>query len=223
MNWPRVMNHHAKISTDMTKHQQNPIKNAISGEFVAFSDYLDRTKRERSTPVLWQWHDIARLLSEFPAGERGSIALGHHGGGNPLAAAPGLSTTIQVVAGGAHTSPHAHSFWHLYIVRSGTGLFFTDENDQGAPLAAGDILFIPALAMHSFSNPAAHDPLVLFAIQNLPLVAELGVLARQAAGGSLDPVYAVSNGGIAKAPTTVSAAEERPNDQSVRILHMPTL
>jgi gentisate 1,2-dioxygenase len=174
----------------MNPHITNPIgTHPISGEFVAFSDYLERTKRERPVSVLWKWSEIAQNLERFPAGERGSIALGHCGGGNSLSAAPGLSTTVQVVAAGARTKSHAHSFWHLYIVRSGNGLFFANEDDEGSSLAAGDILFIPACTMHSFSNLAGEEPLILFAIQDLPHVAELGVLARQEAGGPLELVY----------------------------------
>lgn len=202
-----VFRHHKReFGVAMNPHDMNP----ISGEFVAFSDYLERTKRERSVSVLWKWSEIARNLAHFPAGERGSIALGHRGGGNSLSTAPGLSTTVQVVAPAARTKPHAHSFWHLYIVRSGNGLFFANESDEGSSLVAGDILFIPACTMHSFSNPAGEEPLILFAVQDLPHVAELGVLARQEAGGSLDLVYSQPNTGAAK----------ETNEQPVRILHM---
>lgn len=163
--------------------------NLSDGKFVAFADYLERSKRQQPIPVHWKWSEVARALAEFPAGERGSIALSHHGASDCPAVPPGLSVTVQIVAPGGRTRPHAHSFWHLYVVRTGRGLFFTSEIDEASVIATGDLLFVPAWSSHAFANPHADEPLILLATQNLPLVAELGVLARSESGKAVELVY----------------------------------
>lgn len=162
----------------------------VDGEVLPFEDYLAKNRRKRTPSVVWRWRDLDVVLAAAEHGERGTIALADPNGTEPATIASGISATVQVVNPGSRTAPHAHSFWHFYIVRSGTGLAILDDDKRGRPIAAGDLLFIPAWGAHSFSNTNM-VPLVLLALQNLPQAAQIGSLARKERDDSMTIVYAL--------------------------------
>ncbi|CAG9251916.1 Cupin domain-containing protein [Paraburkholderia unamae] len=119
-------------------------------------------------------------------------------------AAPGVSLTVQIVEPARDTQAHRHAFWHLYVVVTGCGIAHVDEagtpidalsSDESAyPLAAGDALYVPPWAAHRFENPHRSAPLVLYALQNLPQLAALGTLVREASHGGIAHVYRAPSG-----------------------------
>lgn len=150
-----------------------------------------RNTREPAEPVLWQWRTLADDISSAEHTEYGTLTLSTPDGGHEVL--PGTSMTFQVVKPGGRTTSHAHSWWHLYFVRSGQGsLVFTELGDT-AELNAGDIVLIPAWVMHRFENHGAADDLVLLNMSNLPQQAGLGnLLSRE---GEPDDVNTEENGG----------------------------
>jgi len=159
------------------------------GAILPFAEYLAQNRRKRPSSVIWRWSDLEEAIARARHGERGTIALADPNSADPATIAPGLSAAVQIVKHGDRTAPHAHSFWHLYFVHSGSGLVLVDEDATGTPIGAGDCVFIPAWSSHAFAN-AGREPLVLFALQNLPLMAGIGSLARKEADGSVAVVYA---------------------------------
>lgn len=110
--------------------------------------------------------------------EYGTLTLAMPNGVNEIL--PGMSLTIQVVPPGDRTTPHSHSWWHLYVVRSGAGSVIFDELPDAAGLEAADLVLIPAWSVHHFENREAADDLVLLSMTNLPQQAILSnLLSRE--------------------------------------------
>jgi gentisate 1,2-dioxygenase len=102
--------------------------------------------------------------------------------------APGLSLAVQTVLPSSATGSHRHSFWHLYWVASGTGEVLLEKNESRY-ITTGDIVYVPPWCSHSYSNSDSAAPLVLFALQNLPQLAALGVLMREEEDGARVSVH----------------------------------
>jgi gentisate 1,2-dioxygenase len=160
------------------------------GEIVPFGQYLGRTRRKREAPIAWSADEIRAAVAAMPHGERGTLALVNPEAPEAGTIARGLSLAVQVVRKGESTSPHAHSFWHLYLVQSGAGLADFGDVKKSRPIAAGDVLMFPAWCAHAFHNHDGKEDLVLICLQNLPECANMGSLVRQEATGELAVVYA---------------------------------
>lgn len=159
-----------------------------NAQLAVFADYLSRARRPQERPAQWRWQEIDAALASYPHGERGTAALvsrDRDGGGE---VAPGLSLAVQTVLPHSGTTAHRHSFWHLYWVAAGAGeLALADEAPR--PLSFGDVVYVPPWCMHTLSNQS-DAPLLLFALQNLPQLAALGALMREADDGARVSVHA---------------------------------
>jgi gentisate 1,2-dioxygenase len=158
------------------------------GGTIPFGDYLECVAPKRARPVIWRAGEIAERLGATAIDERGTLALIDPNGAGKAAIAPGTSCVIQVVPPARRTGVHSHSFWHLCLVRSGSGGVSLGDDGAEDALSAGDTLFIPAWCPHAFSNSGS-APLVMMVIQNLPGVAEAGTVARQDASEPIRVVY----------------------------------
>ncbi len=159
------------------------------GDILDFSAYLEQTARPLQDAVVWSWHEVAAGLASRPHNVQGSLVLADREAVDPATIAPGLSLVIQVLNAGETTKPHRHSFWHLYITRSGSGEVSLGADLRRQRLAEGDVLFVPAWHTHAIHNLQDDAPLVLFRLQNLPQNASLGTLARED-DGHLKHIYA---------------------------------
>ncbi|WP_369071203.1 hypothetical protein, partial [Burkholderia gladioli] len=143
--------------------------------------------------------------------------------------APGISLAIQIVEPGAPTRAHRHAFWHLYVAVAGAGTAWLGEagapiererdvgdaapaGERAYPLAAGDALYVPPWAAHRFAAGQADPrdpagPLVLYAVQNLPQLAALGTLVREAAHGGIEHVYRAPDGAFPSSRSSRSSKE----------------
>jgi mannose-6-phosphate isomerase-like protein (cupin superfamily) len=148
-----------------------------AGSQLPYPEFRQRYSKTQSAPVLWQWTTLAEELSVAEHTERGSLALSALDG--DAESIPGVGAAFQVLKPGGRTTPHSHSWWHLYLVRSGVGRAEFDEVHGGAHLNAGDILLIPAWVQHSFENLDAEEDLVLLNLLNIPQQTVLGNLAPQ--------------------------------------------
>jgi gentisate 1,2-dioxygenase len=87
------------------------------------------------------------------------------------------------------TELHRHSFWHIYIVRSGSGRVVFGGSTPVEEVECGDTIFVPAWCHHAVGNPSGSEPFVLYRLQNLPQNASSGNLMREIAG-NLQIIYA---------------------------------
>lgn len=194
---------------------------AAGGRLVPFGAYLQAAAQARPGAAHWPSAALGEARRRFVHGERGTAAL--VAGESGAEVAPGISLAIQIVEPGAPTHAHRHAFWHLYVVVSGAGAAWLGEagarlggagegeaaaaapdGERTYPLAPGDALYVPPWAAHRFTAeqsdaaaPAAPAaPLVLYAVQNLPQLAALGTLVREAAHGGIEHVYRAPDGAL---------------------------
>src|SRR5947207_1778443 len=112
-----------------------------------YPEFLRRhSPPERSAPVIWPWKALADELNAAEHTEYGSLTLSMPNGDHQIV--PGTAMTFQIVPPGGRTTPHSHSWWHLYFVRSGTGSVVFDDPGETNALNGGDILLIPAWTVH---------------------------------------------------------------------------
>jgi len=158
------------------------MESKTNGQLTKFADYLAQARRPAERPARWHWRDIDAAQTDYPHGERGTVALVAEDRGESGEVAPGLSLAVQTVPPDTETGAHRHSFWHLYWVAAGAGLLVLADE---APLALsfGDVVYVPPWCMHRFSNHQSETPLVMFALQNLPQLAALGALMRETEDG----------------------------------------
>lgn len=188
--------------SDRPQQRVEPIT-AHNGTLIPFVRYLQLSSQLPPRATHWSASTIAESTAQFPHGERGTVALvpAQHlaeAEARSVEAAPGISLTLQIVAPLQQTHAHRHAFWHLYIVVSGEGVGHVrgaHEQEEGTyRLASGDVLYIPAWAAHHFVNANSTTALTLYVLQNLPQLAALGTLVREAQGGGLEHVYRPSSG-----------------------------
>ncbi|PQV54840.1 cupin domain-containing protein [Paraburkholderia sp. BL21I4N1] len=160
----------------------------LSGRLVPFDAYLAAASRSRQQPAHWPWQVVSQAWLGAGHGERGTVALASDAHAVRAEAAPGISLTLQVVEPQRGTRSHRHSFWHLYVVVSGEGSAHIDDGSEFR-LAPGDSFYVPPWSAHRLANPDEHTPLVLYGLQNLPQLAELGTLMRESPDGELEHVY----------------------------------
>ncbi len=145
-----------------------------TGSQLPYPEFRRRHETERPSPVVWQWKTLAEELGAAEHTEYGTITLSTPDGGHEIV--PGTAMTFQVVKPGDRTTPHSHSWWHVYFVRSGAGSVVFDGSDEAAELNTGDIMHIPAWAVHHFENRGVEEDLVLLNMSNYPQQSGLGNL-----------------------------------------------
>ena len=161
----------------------------IEGDILSFSEYLELTSKPPADPVVWKWESIESMTRSRPHNPQGTLALSGGRVDEHGTVAPDLSLVIQVLKPGEMTERHRHSFWHLYIVHSGSGEMAFGEDQTRERLVPGDTVFVPAWGYHAIGNPSGTEPFVLFRLQNLPQNASSGNLMREIQG-ELQIIYA---------------------------------
>ncbi|WP_158707458.1 cupin domain-containing protein [Streptomyces sp. NRRL F-2799] len=142
-----------------------------TGSQFPYPEFRKRHVQERPAPILWQWENLAKELAAADHTEYGTLTLATPDGDHQVV--PGTSMTFQSVRPGEHTTPHTHSWWHLYFVRSGSGALVFDETEETVRLSGGDIMLIPAWHVHHFENNESGVDLLLLNMSNLPQLATL--------------------------------------------------
>ncbi|WP_044364380.1 cupin domain-containing protein [Streptomyces natalensis] len=144
-----------------------------TGSRFPYPEFKARYDIPPQQPVHWQWSQLAQGLGDVEHPERGTLALSLPDGSAEVLR--DVAVGYQVVPAGEHTGPHAHSWYHLSVVQTGTGTVTFDESGETVELNPGDILLVPAWSLHRFTNPTSQD-LVLLNLMNIPLLARLGNL-----------------------------------------------
>ncbi|GJH08461.1 cupin domain-containing protein [Caballeronia novacaledonica] len=145
----------------------------IRGQLFDYSRYRGHFAAVSQGAVAWSWPDIAAELSSTQHGERGTFTLSTDGAPAGCEILPGMAVNVQVVQAGASTRPHAHAWWHLFVVQSGSGTAYLGADRDPVRLAARDLLLVPAWCEHGF-HCDPNDTLILFSASNLPQQTGLG-------------------------------------------------
>ena len=145
------------------------------GSHLAYPEFKKRHEPAEPEPVQWTWREISDRLGAVEHPERGTLALTLPGGSAEILR--DLALAYQVIPAGRSTSPHAHTWYHLFVVQSGSGAV-TFQGGGTDPLNPGDVLLVPAWSTHHFTNADDQD-LVLLNLMNIPLLARLGDISTR--------------------------------------------
>ncbi len=145
------------------------------GRLFDYSQYRGHFADPREPAAVWRWSAISAELAAAPHGERGTFTLTRDGTAAGCEILHGMAINVQVVPAGESTRPHAHAWWHLFIVQSGRGIAYVGANGEPVRIAERDVLIFPAWCAHAF-HCDADDALVLFSTSNLPQQTRLGNL-----------------------------------------------
>ncbi|PMS35451.1 Cupin domain-containing protein [Trinickia symbiotica] len=155
------------------------------GRLFDYGQYRDHFADVPEQAVVWPWPQTAKSLAAARHGERGTFTLTRDGTAAGCEIVPGMAINVQVVPPHESTRPHAHAWWHLFIVQSGSGVAHVGEHEEPVRLAPRDVLIVPAWCMHAF-HCDADEALVLFSMSNLPQQKSLGNLKASEPEGVLD-------------------------------------
>lgn len=162
----------------------------ITGSVVTHNEYLNLFRQPRQRPVVWNWSGLTDQCKMLGNDERGIAALSIPDSETQCDVVPGMSIAIQVVEAGGETRSHTHSWWHLYMVVSGSSTVELDVPSSQLVIARNDILLIPAWCPHRFDNRAGKEDLVLLRMQNMPLLSRLSNLASREPDSAVSHIYA---------------------------------
>lgn len=143
------------------------------GHLFDYHEYRRHFADVPPEPVMWSWPDIAAGLAAARHGERGTFTLSRDAAASGCEILPGMAVNVQVVQAGASTRPHAHAWWHLFVVQEGGGTAYLGAERKPVRLAARDLLLVPAWCEHAFQCEP-DTPLILFSVSNLPQQTGLG-------------------------------------------------
>lgn len=138
-------------------------------------------ERPKSSPLLlYSWEQTWGALNALRAHEGSAvdgIALEyrHPQTGGPVL--PTMSCWIQLLRPGEHTQAHRHTGSAVYLVVSGSGMTVIDG--QCFEWTKGDIIALPPWALHEHANNSAKDDVVLFSIQDAPVLSALGLFYEE--------------------------------------------
>ncbi|AJK46101.1 cupin domain-containing protein [Burkholderia plantarii] len=163
------------------------------GELFDYQQYREHFADAEPSAVAWSWAAIVARLADSAHGERGTFTLSADGTASGCEILPGMAVNVQVVQAGASTRPHAHAWWHLFVVQSGSGTAYLGATGEAVKLATRDLLLVPAWCEHAFQCDKA-AALILFSMSNLPQQTRLGNLMAREPTDS-DDVPAVSPAG----------------------------
>ncbi|TBW33996.1 cupin domain-containing protein [Azotobacter chroococcum] len=120
----------------------------------------------------WNWAELLLTLQSASHTERGSLTLTRDGTVQGCELLPGMAINIQRVPAGGRTLPHAHSWWHLFLVQEGRGVVQCAD-EPCRQVSEGDLLLVPPGVMHRIENNGGVE-LMLLSMSNLPQQVALG-------------------------------------------------
>lgn len=151
-----------------------------AGMVFPYTKYREHFRPDSQQAVTWKWADLAVMLNDSRHTERGTLTLSTDNSASGCELLPGAAISMQVVKPGASTRPHAHAWWHLFVVQKGSGTMRLGDAEASTSLGRGDVVLVPAWCAHSIENLSAQDDLILMSLTNLPQQADLSnLLAKE--------------------------------------------
>lgn len=149
------------------------------GAVFPYTKYRAHFNSRPPHAVTWKWADIVNSLKDSTHTERGTLTLTSNGEAEGCELLPGAAVSLQIVKAGESTRPHAHSWWHFFVVQNGTGTMTLGAGQTSTSLNRGDVVIVPAWCAHSIQNGSLQDDLILMSLTNLPQQAGLSNLFAQ--------------------------------------------
>lgn len=118
-------------------------------------------------PQIWKHEQLISKYTVIRDSEQDTFALStgetlEHG-----EVVPGINLSLQWIKSGDCMESHAHSWWHIFIIQSGTGLIGFGKGEPMRTIVKGDIILVPAWVEHHFENPDKDHDLVMLSLTNM--------------------------------------------------------
>jgi gentisate 1,2-dioxygenase len=155
-------------------------------ELINYKEFLKKSEERAVRANIWKWQDIDKKLKEVSKDDplsdgRWAVSLVHEDTGKAYGVCPSLNMLVQVFEPGKHAKRHRHSNFAIFIVRQGSGYSIID--DQKIEWQAGDVFFAPPWAQHEHCNTSQTEQAVLYTVQDVPSVTDMGVWFFQGSEG----------------------------------------
>lgn len=150
--------------------------NNTKGEFFSYKDFRESLQPPPVSARVWKQGELADMRQSLAQSEVDIVALAHDNSLEGCRLTPGMAVSMQWLIPGAELIGHAHSWWHLFIIQSGSGALTLGDADA-VNVGPGDVLLVPAWTRHGFVNTSATEPLAMLNMSNMPQMAMLSNLA----------------------------------------------
>lgn len=146
--------------------------NNIQGGFFSYKDFRQSLNQPPVNARLWTGSELANMRQSLEDSEIDIVALAHDNSTAGCKLTPGMAVSMQWLKPGTTLNGHAHAWWHLFIIQSGSGVLTLDEADE-VSVNCGDVLLVPAWTRHGFVNTSATESLTMLNMSNMPQMALL--------------------------------------------------
>ena len=144
----------------------------VQGAFFSYKDFRQSLNRQPIKPRVWKAAELGDMRQTLEASDIDIVALAHENHLEGCQLTPGMAVSMQWLVPGSTLEGHAHAWWHLFIIQSGSGALSLGEADE-VSVGPGDVLLVPAWTRHGFVNTSGTEPLTMLNISNMPQMALL--------------------------------------------------
>jgi gentisate 1,2-dioxygenase len=148
--------------------------NNVQGGFFSYKDFRQSLHQSPVSARVWKESELTGMRQRLEASEIDIVALAHDNSIEGCKLTPGMAVSMQWLKPGAVLDGHAHSWWHLFIIQSGSGALSLGDADA-VSVSPGDVLLVPAWTQHGFVNTSATEPLAMLNMSNMPQMAQLSI------------------------------------------------
>jgi gentisate 1,2-dioxygenase len=141
--------------------------NSVQGAFFSYKDFRQSLSQQPASARVWRAGELADMRQSLQASEVDIVALAHDNSIEGCKLTPGMAVSMQWLIPGTELIGHAHAWWHLFIVQSGSGTMTLGDADE-VSISPGDVMLVPAWTRHGFVNSRATEPLAMLNLSNMP-------------------------------------------------------
>ncbi|MHC8368475.1 cupin domain-containing protein [Pseudomonas sp. ZT5P21] len=146
--------------------------NNIQGGFFSYKVFRQSLSQPLANARVWKGDELTDMRQRLEASEVDIVALAHDNSTEGCKLTPGMAVSMQWLKPGTALNGHAHAWWHLFIIQSGSGTLTLGDADA-VYINPGDVLLVPAWTRHGFVNTSATEPLAMLNMSNMPQMAQL--------------------------------------------------
>ena len=150
--------------------------NNIQGGFFSYNDFRQSLNQPPVNARVWKGDELTGMRQNLKDSEVDIVALAHDDSTEGCKLTPGMAVSMQWLKPGTTLNGHAHSWWHLFIIQSGSGTLTLGDADA-VNISPGDVLLVPAWTRHGFINTSTEEALAMLNLSNMPQMALLSNFA----------------------------------------------
>lgn len=146
--------------------------NNFQGALFSYKDFRQSLHYQPVSPRVWTGAELTQVRKNLEHSDIDTVALAHDKSIEGCEVTPGMAIAMQWLNPGVVLNGHAHSWWHLFVIQSGSGALTLGDADE-VSVSSGDVLLVPAWTKHGFVNTGAAEPLAMLNMSNMPQMALL--------------------------------------------------